>query len=347
MRSEIAMQAAVIGAGAWGTTLAKVLAENIPDVVMWSHDARIADEINTKHENVTLFPGVSLPPAVRATTDLGEAVTGARLILLVVASTFYGQTVDSLGALLPAAAPGDSDQNPILVSATKGLDPATNRRTSEILRERLPPAYRDRFAILSGPNISREIAAGKPATTVIASANEAVSREAQGHFSTPYFRVYTNTDVTGTELGGTLKNIIAIAAGIVDGLELGDNTRSALMVRALVEIIRFGTHFGARAETFYGLAGMGDLITTCSSVLSRNHYVGEHLARGQSPEEILSGMTAVAEGVETTRLIRGVAAEAGIDMPVTEQVYQILFENKPVQTAIYDLMTRDLKAEHR
>ncbi|MCR9141197.1 MAG: NAD(P)-dependent glycerol-3-phosphate dehydrogenase [bacterium] len=347
------MQAAVIGAGAWGTTLAKVLAENIPDVVIWSHDAKIAAEINEQHENVSLFSGVPLPPAIRATADLAEAVDGARLILLVVASAFYGQTVDSLGALLPAAnsAGGgihdNNDGRPILVSATKGLDPATNRRTSEILAERLPPAYRDRFAILSGPNISREIAAGKPATTVIASTNKAVSGEAQKYFSTPYFRVYTNTDVTGTELGGTLKNIIAIAAGIVDGLELGDNTRSALMVRALVEIIRFGTHFGAQAETFYGLAGMGDLITTCSSVLSRNHYVGEHLAKGQSADEILGGMTAVAEGVETTRLIRGIAVEAGIDMPVTEQVYQILFENKPVKMAIHDLMTRDLKAEQR
>ncbi len=341
------MQAAVIGAGAWGTTLAKVLAENVSDVVIWAHDARIADEINTKHENASLFAGVPLPPTIRATSDLGEAIDGARLILLVVASAFYGQTVDSLGTFLPASGDGGDQPRPILVSATKGLDPATNRRTSEILAERLPADYRDRFAILSGPNISREIAAGKPATTVIASANEAISSEAQRYFSTPYFRVYTNTDVTGTELGGTLKNIIAIAAGIVDGLELGDNTRSALMVRALVEIIRFGTHFGARAETFYGLAGMGDLITTCSSVLSRNHYVGEHLAKGQSAEEILGGMTAVAEGVETTRLIRGIAVEAGIDMPVTEQVYQILFENKPVKTAIHDLMTRDLKAEHR
>lgn len=337
------MKAAVIGAGAWGTTLAKVLAENVPDVVIWAHDAKIVQEINTSHENVSLFPGVALPPAIRATADLAEAVADARLILLVVASTFYGQTVDSLGRLLPDVS---DDQKPILVSATKGLDPATNRRTSELLQELLPPAYRNQFAILSGPNISREIAAGKPATTVIASQNESVSREAQRYFSTPYFRVYTNTDVTGTELGGTLKNIIAIAAGIVDGLELGDNTRSALMVRALVEIIRFGTHFGARPETFYGLAGMGDLITTCSSVLSRNHYVGEQLAKGQSADEILSGMTAVAEGVETTRLIRGIAVRAGIDMPVTEQVYQILFENKPVATAIHDLMTRDLKAEH-
>ena len=334
---------AVIGAGAWGTTLAKVLAENIPDVVIWSHAQNIADEINTRHENVSLFPGVALPTAIRATSDLETAVVDCGLIVLVVASTFYGQTVDNLKPFLPG---GSGDDRPILVSATKGLDPVTHRRTSEILRDRLPEAYRGRAAILSGPNISREIAAGKPATTVIAAEDEAIARRAQQFFSTPYFRVYTNTDVTGTELGGTLKNIIAIAAGIVDGLELGDNTRSALMVRALVEIIRFGTHFGARAETFYGLAGMGDLITTCSSVLSRNHYVGEQLALGHSAEEILSGMTAVAEGVETTRLIREIARDKGIDMPVTEQVYQVLFGNKPVKQAIHDLMTRDLKAEH-
>ena len=331
------MKAAVIGAGAWGTTLAKILAENHHDVTIWSHDQKIADEINGGHENVTLFAGVRLPPTVRATTVLPDACADTAFIVLVTASRFYAETVRKLAPLL--------DPQTILVSATKGLDPATNKRTSQLMEENLPPELHSRLAVLSGPNIAREIAAHKPATTVIAARDPAVAHAAQKYLSTNYFRVYTNQDVIGTELGGTLKNIIAIAAGIVDGLKLGDNARASLMVRGMAEIIRFGAHYGARPETFFGLAGMGDLITTCSSVLSRNHFVGESLAQGKKMPEILSGMTAVAEGVETARLIHEIAVREGISMPVTEQVFRILFEDKPVAQAISDLMTRDLKAE--
>jgi len=331
------MKAAVIGAGAWGTTLAKILAENGHNVVIWSHDALIAEQINKQHENIGLFPGFKLPENITSTVSLEEAAKSADLVVLVVASKFYAATVKNISPFL-------SEQT-VIVSATKGLDPGTNRRTSEIMLENLPENLRKNSAVLSGPNIAKEIAVQKPATTVIASLNPETAKKAQAYFSTKYFRVYTNDDIIGAEIGGTLKNIIAIAAGIVDGLQLGDNARSSLMVRGMAEIIRFGTHFGAKPDTFFGLAGMGDLITTCSSVMSRNHYVGENLAKGRKLSEILAGMTAVAEGVETAKHVRELAIKENIVMPVTEQVYQVLFEDKPVQQAILDLMTRDLKSE--
>ncbi len=331
------IRATVVGAGAWGTALAKILGENGHQTVIWAHDPAIVATINTEHENKALFAGITLPPTVTASDRLEESVRDRELIVLVVASQFYRATLERI---LPHLAPGA-----ILISATKGLDRHTRQHPSQILEELMPDAMLDKFGILSGPNIAREIALRKPATTVIASHNLYTARRAQRYFSSPYFRVYTNSDVVGTELGGTLKNIIAIAAGILDGLQLGDNAKSALMVRALVEIIRFGTTQGARVETFYGLAGMGDLITTCSSVMSRNHFVGEQLAAGKTLEQILSEMTAVAEGVETARMIYEKARQEGIEMPVTEQVYAILFENKPVKQAINDLMTRALKSE--
>lgn len=332
------IRAAVIGTGAWGTTLAKVLGENGHDVLMWAHDPAIAKTINEQHENTALFPGVTLPATVQATDDLARAVTDRELVVLVVASQFFRVTLEQM---LPRLRP-----DCVLISATKGLDRETRHHPSQILEETLPEQLLDRFGILSGPNIAREIAARKAATTVIASHNLYTARRAQAYFASPYFRVYTNTDVVGTELGGTLKNIVAIAAGILDGLELGDNAKSALMVRAMVEIIRFGVSYGARMETFYGLAGMGDLITTCSSPMSRNHTVGTKLAEGKNLEQILGEMTAVAEGVETCRMIHARALELGIDMPVTAQVHAVLFENKPVRQALTDLMTRDLKSEY-
>lgn len=331
------MKTAVIGSGAWGSTLAKILAENDHEVLLWAHDPAIADAINQDRENKQLLPGVLLPDRVRATTSFEEAGRDAGLIVLVTASKFIASTVRALTPHIPPHA--------ILVSATKGLNPEDHKRPSELLRENLPPSMHDRIGVLSGPNIAKEIAARKPAATVISSDNAETARIAQRAFSTNYFRVYTNNDIAGAEFGGTLKNIIAIAAGIVDGLSLGDNTKAALMVRGMVEIIRFGTHFGARPETFYGLAGMGDLITTCNSLMSRNHYVGENLAKGKKLADILAGMSAVAEGVEAAHLVHEIAAREGLEMPVTAQVHAVLFQDKPVQQAILDLMTRDLKAE--
>lgn len=331
------MKATVIGCGAWGTALATILAENHNETVIWCHDEKIAKDINEKHENTVLFPDIRLRENIVALTDLEKAVHNADMVLLVTASGFFKGIVERVIPLLKPEM--------LLVSATKGLNPVDKKRTSQMLFDLLPEDRKNNFVILSGPNIAREIAHKKPAVTVMASHDQAAARRAQEFFSTSYFRAYTNDDITGTELGGTLKNIIAIAAGIVDGMGLGDNTKSALMVRGMVEIIRFGTHFGAKQETFYGLAGMGDLITTCSSVLSRNHIVGEKLAQGLKLEEILGSMTAVAEGVETARFVHNIAKEEGIDMPVTEQIYKVLFKNKPVTDAIQDLMTRELTSE--
>jgi glycerol-3-phosphate dehydrogenase (NAD(P)+) len=331
------MKTTVMGVGAWGTTLAGILADNGHDVVMWSHDPAIAETINKDHENKALFAGVKLSEKITATTDIEAACKDSALIVLVVASKFYAATVQKArGVFHPGV---------LIVSATKGLNPEDNKRPSEVLLENLPAELRSRVAVLSGPNIAREISARKPATTVVASPHEQTATAIQKFFNTPYFRVYTNTDMAASEIGGTLKNVIAIAAGIVDGLELGDNAKSALMVRGMVEIVRFGAHFGAKAEAFYGLAGMGDLITTCSSKMSRNHFVGENLAKGKTLSEILSGMTAVAEGVEAAKHVHEIALKENISMPVTAQVYAILFEDKPVKQAISDLMTRDLKAE--
>ena len=331
------MKTAVIGAGAFGTVLARILAENGHDVIMWAHDPAIAETINTEHENKALFEGVSLPENIKATTSLEETCENRDLIVLVVASAFYRATLEKIIPLIP--------EKTLILSATKGLNASDKKRTSQVLEELLPEHRKKTFAVLSGPNIAREIAARKPTTTVISSHTEESAREIQKFFSNKYFRVYTNSDVIGTELGGTLKNIIAIAAGSVDGLELGDNAKSALMVRGMVEIVRFGVHHGAKPETFYGLAGMGDLITTCSSVMSRNHFVGESLAKGKTLKEILDSMTAVAEGVETTRLVHDIAQKEGLYMPMTEQIHAVLFEGKPVTDAIENLMSRELKAE--
>ncbi|MFC1584674.1 NAD(P)H-dependent glycerol-3-phosphate dehydrogenase, partial [Fibrobacterota bacterium] len=307
------------------------------EVLIWSHDQAITDGINSQHENKALLPGIKLPEKVTSTTSLDKACEGAGLIVLVVSSKFYASMVDRMKSLVRPPA--------FIVSATKGLNEADNKRVSEVLYKGLPESCRDKIAVLSGPNISREIALRKPSATVISSRSNHIAAGIQKLFNSRYFRVYTNTDVIGTELGGILKNIIAIAGGIIDGMELGDNAKSAVMVRGLVEISRFAVNFGAKPETFNGLAGMGDLITTCSSTLSRNHYVGEHLGKGMKLSEILPRMEAVAEGVRTTRLIYRMAKEAGIEMPVTEQVYQVLFEDKPVRKAIEDLMSRDIRPE--
>jgi glycerol-3-phosphate dehydrogenase (NAD(P)+) len=331
------MKAAVIGSGAWGTTLAKILSENGHDALIWSHDENISQEINAQHENRTLLPEILLPENVASTTSLHDACSQAGLVVIVVASKFYSSMVERLRDCLK--------QPVYIVSATKGIIEPENKRTSEVLLAGLPREFHKRIAVLSGPNISREIALQKPSTTVVSSIDNDTATTLQGVFNNNYFRVYTNNDVIGTELGGTLKNIIAIAGGIIDGLNLGDNAKSAVMVRGLVEISRFAVKLGANPETFFGLAGIGDLITTCSSTLSRNHFVGEHLGRGMKLSEILREMTAVAEGVATTRLVHQMARENGVEMPVTEQVYEVLFKNKPVEQAIRDLMTRDAKAE--
>ncbi|GBR73834.1 glycerol-3-phosphate dehydrogenase [Candidatus Termititenax aidoneus] len=325
------VKAAILGCGAWGTTLAKILAENGHAVTIWCHNTAIAAQINAR-ENKELLPGIILPDKIQASTALAETLQGAELLVIVTASQYYRQIVRQLKDLVPPDC--------LLLSATKGLDETTGKRMSEVLAE-----YFTNIAVLSGPNISREIAEQKPATAVIAAENMETAQTIQKLFNNSYFRVYTNNDVIGTEYGGTLKNIIAIAAGIVDGLQLGNNTKAALLVRGMVEIAKLTITLGGKSETIFGLTGMGDLITTCSSTLSRNHTVGERLAQGQKLAEILQNLKAVAEGVPTTKLAYALAQKTGTPMPLTEQMYGILYENKPIREAVAALMSRDLKAE--
>lgn len=325
----------IIGCGAWGTALAKIAAENLHEVTLWCHKEEIASSIHSEHINSQLLPGIVLPSHIRATTQLDLASQNQDLVVLVTTSRHFKSTLIQLKSLL--------SQKTLILSATKGLDPTSLLRPSEMLQNHLGNEFL--WALLSGPNLSREIAQQKASTTVISSQNEEVSKIIQSWLSRPYFRVYTNTDVIGTELGGTLKNIIAIAAGVADGLELGSNAKSALMVRGIAEMVRFGLKFGAKEETFYGLTGMGDLIATCSSSLSRNHTVGFRLSRGESLTQILSSTHAVAEGVETSRLIHELAAQHQIAMPVTEAVYRLLFENKSAPEVLSELMSRSLTSE--
>jgi glycerol-3-phosphate dehydrogenase (NAD(P)+) len=327
----------IVGSGAWGTTLAKILCDNGHNVIIWSHDRDIASDINSHHENRALLKGVMLPRGIKATVSMEEACRNRTLVVLVTASEFLDTVTNGLLPHLPERA--------LILSAVKGLDSKTNMRPSEVLLKKLPPALHPNIAVLSGPNLSGEIVAGKPATSVISAKHAPTAEKIQKIFNSPAFRVYTNCDVVGTELGGTLKNIVAIAAGAIDSLGLGDNLKSALMVRGLVEMSRFATAMGAKPETLSGLAGIGDLITTCSSTSSRNHFVGEQLGRGRLLPDILKGMKAVAEGVNTTRIIYNISRERNIEMPVTEQVYRVLFEDKPVKEALNELMTREPKPE--
>ncbi|MDR2431995.1 MAG: NAD(P)-dependent glycerol-3-phosphate dehydrogenase [Candidatus Margulisbacteria bacterium] len=328
------VKAAVIGCGAWGTTLAKVLAENGHSIRIWCHSEKLAAEINAR-ENKTLLNGIALPDNIQGETSLAAALQDAELAVLVTASRYFRATAVKLRGLLAADC--------LLLSATKGLD-ETGQRMSGVLSEVLPE-HAQRIAVLSGPNISREIAEQKVSAAVIAARQKTTAEAIQKLFNNNYFRVYTNDDVAGVEIGGAVKNIIAIAAGIIDGLNLGNNAKAALLVRGMVEIARLAAALGGRAETVFGLTGIGDLIATCSSSLSRNHYVGVELAQGKTLPEILKGMRAVAEGVPTTKLAHALAQKTGAAMPITAQMYAILYENKPIPAAINELMSRALKPE--
>ncbi|MCU0641121.1 MAG: NAD(P)-dependent glycerol-3-phosphate dehydrogenase [Candidatus Margulisbacteria bacterium] len=324
---------AVIGAGAWGTTLAILLAENGHEVVLWAFETDLASELNQLRENKRFLPGFPLPPSITATNRV-EDIRPADLALFVVPTQFLRQTARRFR--------GAIDAGVTLVAAGKGIEEGTLKLPLQILAEELGT---NAAAVLSGPNLSQEIARGLPAAAVAAANNEAVASRVQSALMQERFRVYRNDDPIGVQLGGALKNVIAIAAGVIDGLELGDNAKAGLLIRGIVEITRLGVALGARAETFAGLSGMGDLITTCGSRLSRNHTVGEQIARGRSLKEILAGMKEVAEGVPTTIAARELGRKHRISLPITEQVYQVLYETKDPYRAINELMTRSATSE--
>ncbi len=331
-----AVRATVVGSGAWGTALALVLEQRGHDVRIWSYEQDVAREINERQSNPYLA-GVRLPAKVRAETDLGRAVDGASLVVSATPSQF-------VRSVMAGAAP-HLDDDVLLLSATKGVELGSLLRMDEVLREVLPAGAMDRFSVLSGPSFAKEVASGAPTAVVIASADHATAVHARDLFQTGSFRVYTNTDVIGVELGGALKNVIALAAGATAGLGYGQNTLAALITRGLAEITRLGLAVGAERATFYGLAGLGDLVLTCTGSLSRNRTVGFRLGQGERLKDILADMTAVAEGVKTTEAAYHLARTHGVEMPITEQMYAILYEGRQPADALRTLMARDPKPE--
>ncbi|MEU4210691.1 NAD(P)H-dependent glycerol-3-phosphate dehydrogenase [Streptomyces sp. NPDC026206] len=327
---------AVYGTGSWGTAFAMILADAGCEVTMWGRRAALVDAINTGRTNPEYFPGTELPPAVRATTDPAEAAEGAAFTVLAIPS----QTLrDNLSRWAPLLA-GDT----VLVSLMKGIELGTAKRMSEVIEE-VAKVSADRVAVLTGPNLAKEIAARQPAAAVVACRDESVAKRLQAACHTAYFRPYTNTDVVGCELGGAVKNVIALAVGIADGMGLGDNAKASLITRGLAETTRLGLAMGADAHTFAGLAGMGDLVATCSSPLSRNHTFGTNLGRGMSLAETIAVTRQTAEGVKSCESVLDLAGRHHVDMPITETVVDIVHEGKPPMVALKELMSRSAKPE--
>lgn len=327
----------VIGAGAWGTALAKHLAEKGLDVRLWAHEQDVVDAVNTTHQNPMFLQGVALPVTLTATSSLAEAIDACDGILFVVPSHVTRPILETLAGCLSIPVP--------LISATKGIEEGTAKLMTQVMEEILPASMHGWLMALSGPSFATELSAGLPTAVCLAGSNTQLVRRFQQALMSPIFRVYADTDLIGVQLGGALKNVMALAAGVVDGLELGLNARAALITRGLTEIVRLGTAMGADPRTFYGLSGVGDLMLTCTGALSRNHSVGVRLGKGEALESIVGGMQAVAEGVRTARAALGLARQYAVDMPITQEINAVLFEHKSCRKAVSDLMERDAKPE--
>jgi glycerol-3-phosphate dehydrogenase (NAD(P)+) len=332
-------QIAVIGAGAWGTGLAIVLGrKGTHRVQVWAHESEVCEAINHKRVNEQFLPGRRIPDSVSASNDLGTVLNGAETIISVMPSQHCRALFERMRPMIPAHA--------LIVSATKGLEEGSLLRMSEVIGSALRQEHPCNIGALSGPSFAQEVARGDPTAITIASSNTGLLRTVQQEFSDPAFRVYTNADVVGVELGGALKNVIAIAAGICDGLGFGHNSVAALITRGLAEMTRLVVACGGRAETMAGLAGLGDLVLTCTGGLSRNRSVGVELGRGKKLPEIIAGMHGmVAEGVFTTTAAVGLAHARGVEMPISEQMDAILHHGKSPREAIQDLMSRTGKSE--
>jgi glycerol-3-phosphate dehydrogenase (NAD(P)+) len=334
------MKIAVIGAGAWGTAISIVLGRNgAHDVRLWAYEKEVVAAINGKHENTVFLAGAQIPASVRATDSLNDALAGAEVVVSVMPSHHCRRVFEQMSPHL-------SDRM-LFVSATKGIENDSLLRMTEIIAELLgKKGMRPRIGALSGPSFAKEVAKGDPTAIVIASTDADLAATVQREFSDPKFRIYTNDDVIGLELGGSLKNVIAIAAGVCDGLGLGHNTIAALITRGLAEITRLAVVCGAKPATLAGLSGMGDLVLTCTGGLSRNRTVGVELGKGRKLPDIIAGMHGmVAEGVLTTNAAVGLARKHRVEMPITEQMHQILHQHKPARDAIHELMTRAFKGE--
>ncbi len=329
--------ASVIGAGAWGTTLARHLVNQGLTVKLWAYENAVVESINLKRENALFLPGVTLPNALSATHSLQDAVIDTGLIVLAVPSHAMRPVVRQL-------IPSLSEPLPIVV-ASKGIEEESHQLMSQVLDELLPSGWAHGITVLTGPSFAAEVSRNKPTTILLAGQNAALTAHLQTVFISAAFRVYTGTDLIGAQLGGALKNIMAIAAGVVDGLELGLNTRAALITRGLAEVIRLGVALGADVHTFYGLSGLGDLVLTCTGALSRNHAVGLQLGRGRRLEDILNEAVTVAEGVRTTKAAMALAKQFQVEMPIVQGVHAMLFEDKSPRQIVADLMSRSAKEE--
>jgi glycerol-3-phosphate dehydrogenase (NAD(P)+) len=327
---------AVIGAGSWGTAFAAIAADQGIDTTLWARREELAEAISTRHQNPEYLPDIDLPPALAATHDLQKAVETASVVVMGVPShafrSILGEVVPHLSVDVP------------VVSLTKGIEQDSLKRMSEVMEEEasLGPS---RVAVLSGPNLAKEIARRQPSATVVACADVEQATRLQDLFMAPYFRVYTNPDVVGCELGGAMKNVIAIAAGMAQGMGFGDNAKASLITRGLAEIARLGSKLGGNPLTFAGLAGMGDLVATCVSPLSRNRTVGEQLGKGRKLDEVVGEMNMVAEGVKTSRPLCQIAADAGVEVPISEHVVKVLYEDVSPEDMVLSLMMREAKPE--
>ena len=342
MTTEPGARVGVIGGGSWGTALAHLLATQGHDVVMWSYEEEVATAIRDRHENPIYLSGIDLAPSLDATTDLAAAVAGRDVLLSVVPTPYLRPVLRSLQQIL-AARPDDAP--PDLVSATKGIENETLMLVSEILADELPAIPPGHCAFLSGPSFAREVARDLPTAVTLASTSEHTAKHLQAIFTAPSMRVYTSPDVVGVELGGAVKNVIAIATGACAGLGLGSDTIAALITRGEAEVAALGTAMGAHPLTFLGLAGIGDLVLTCTGELSRNRTVGMRLGRGESLRAILKEMRMVAEGVRTTRSVYHLAKRLKVTMPICSEVYHVLYEGADLRGAVDRLMQRELKEE--
>ena len=327
------LKVGLLGGGSWGTTVASLVSRNAP-VTLWARNPATVEEINTHHSNSTYLPGAKLPVKLKASNDIAETVSGADVVIMGIPSQNFRSVLEEVKKHIRPWVP--------VISLTKGLELDTRKRMTEIITEVLPGHP---VGVLTGPNLAREIMAGQAAASVIAMEDDIIVRELQSIFKSGLFRVYTNNDVIGCELGGVLKNIIAIAVGMGDGQGAGDNTRSALITRGLAEVTRLGVAMGGRAETFSGLAGMGDMIATCTSPQSRNRHVGVELGKGRSMQEIVDEMVMVAEGAKSAPAVMALAEKYGIEMPIASDVYRVLSGDETASRAFRGLLRVTAGAE--
>lgn len=329
---------AVLGPGSWGTALAQVLSENGHEVTIWGNLPAQIDEINTYHTNRHYLPDLKLPENILGVKDLAEAVADADAVLFVVPTKAIRSVAQAFTKVVK--------NQPVIIHASKGLEQGSHKRISEVLMEEIPADKRSAVAVLSGPSHAEEVAVHDITTITAASEDEAAAKYVQDLFMNDYFRIYTNDDVIGVETGAALKNIIAIGAGAIAGLGFGDDAKAAIMTRGLAEISRLGVAMGANPLTFIGLSGVGDLIVTCTSVHSRNWRAGNLLGKGHSLEEVLDNMGMIVEGVATTKAAKELSEQLGVEMPITETIYSVLYEGEDIKEAARNIMLRDAKVEN-